>query len=304
MSLEVVNLDKCFSDKEKGLKQVLKSVSFTAGNGRITGLIGKNGSGKTTTFHCILRFIEYSGDIRLDGEEITKDTYNRIGYLPEERSLMSKLTVYEQVRFLSRLKGMSDRSIKEEFPKWMDRLGVVGMPNDKIKSLSKGNQQKVQLIATLMHRPDFIILDEPFSGLDPVNTDVLKQVILEEQRRGAIIIFSDHSMSNVSELCDDVIMINDGKIVLNGPIQQVRESYGLTRIRVRCALSVAELKALPHVLSARQLKDGSAELRIDDEKSGAAIFDCISRGSYVRTFDHEPPTLDEIFKEKAGGENE
>ena len=162
----------------------------------------------------------------------------------------------------------------------------------------------MQLIATLIHKPDFIILDEPFSGLDPLNTDILKKVIFDEQRRGATIIFSDHSMSNVSELCDDVVMINDGRIVLNGPIQQVRDSYGLTRIIVRCALSTEELRAIPHVLSADKRKDGGVELRIEDEKYGSEIFNFISKGSYVRTFDHEPPTLDEIFKEKAGEKNE
>lgn len=304
MSLEIANLNKHFADKQLGQKHVLKDVTFNAENGRIVGLIGKNGSGKTTTFHCILKFIKYDGLIRLDGKEINENTYNRIGYLPEERSLMPKLTVYEQVRFLARLKGMSNQSIKDEFPKWMDRLGVVGKPNDKIKSLSKGNQQKVQLIATLIHKPDFIILDEPFSGLDPLNTDILKKVIFDEQRRGATIIFSDHSMSNVSELCDDVVMINDGRIVLNGPIQQVRDSYGLTRIIVRCALSTEELRAVPHVLSADKRKDGGVELRIEDEKYGSEIFNFISKGSYVRTFDHEPPTLDEIFKEKASEKNE
>lgn len=159
MSLEIANLNKHFADKQLGQKHVLKDVTFNAENGRIVGLIGKNGSGKTTTFHCILKFIKYDGLIRLDGKEINENTYNRIGYLPEERSLMPKLTVYEQVRFLARLKGMSNQSIKDEFPKWMDRLGVVGKPNDKIKSLSKGNQQKVQLIATLIHKPDFIILE-------------------------------------------------------------------------------------------------------------------------------------------------
>lgn len=303
MSLEIANLNKHFADKQLGQKHVLKDVTFNAENGRIVGLIGKNGSGKTTTFHCILKFIKYDGLIRLDGKEINENTYNRIGYLPEERSLMPKLTAYEQVRFLARLKGMSNQSIKDEFPKWMDRLDVVGKPNDKIKSLSKGNQQKVQLIATLIHKPDFIILDEPFSGLDPLNTDILKKVIFDEQRRGATIIFSDHSMSNVSELCDDVVMINDGRIVLNGPIQQVRDSYGLTRIIVRCALSTEELRAVPHVLSAEKRKDGGVELRIEDEKYGSEIFNFISKGSYVRTFDHEPPTLDEIFKEKAGEKN-
>lgn len=152
--------------------------------------MGKNGAGKTTIFHSILRFLEYSGDIQLDGKAISQETYKEIGYLPEERSLMPKLTIYEQVRYLANLKGMSTAEVKE-------KLQVKGKLIDKIKSLSKGNQQKVQLIITMIHEPKLIILDEPFSGLDPVNTEVLKQVIFEEKERDATIIFSDHVMTNV-----------------------------------------------------------------------------------------------------------
>ena len=141
---------------------------------------------------------------------------------------MPKLTIFEQVRYLAALKGMSTAEVKEKLPTWMEKLQVKGKLTDKIKSLSKGNQQKVQLIITLIHEPKLIILDEPFSGLDPVNTEVLKQVIFEEKERGATIIFSDHVMTNVEELCDDLLMIRDGSVVLSGPVQEVRNSYGKT----------------------------------------------------------------------------
>lgn len=293
--LKITNLNKSF-----GSKNVLKNISFSAPAGKITGFIGKNGSGKTTTFHSILNFIDYSGNITFNDKRIDENSYANIGYLPEERSLMPKLTVYSQVKYLANLKGMSTTEVKSELPKWLDRLQVVGKMNDKIKSLSKGNQQKIQLIATLIHKPDLIILDEPFSGLDPVNTDLLKQVIFAEQARGATIIFSDHSMNNVEELCDNVIMINNGLKVLDGSIQDVRESFGLTRIFVRTPMTETELASLPHVISVNLTKNGSYRLVIDDEQAGKELYSLLTKGEYIRTFNQEAPTLDEIFKMKAG----
>ena len=293
--LKITNLNKSF-----GSKNVLKNISFSAPAGKITGFIGKNGSGKTTTFHSILNFIDYSGNITFNNKRIDENSYANIGYLPEERSLMPKLTVYSQVKYLANLKGMSTTEVKSELPKWLDRLQVVGKMNDKIKSLSKGNQQKIQLIATLIHKPDLIILDEPFSGLDPVNTDLLKQVILAEQERGATIIFSDHSMNNVEELCDNVIMINNGLKVLDGSIQDVRESFGLTRIFVRTPMTETELANLPHVISVNLTKNGSYRLVIDNEQAGKELYSLLTKGEYIRTFNQEAPTLDEIFKMKVG----
>ncbi|WP_416437436.1 ABC transporter ATP-binding protein [Ligilactobacillus salivarius] len=293
--LKITNLNKSF-----GSKNVLKNISFSAPAGKITGFIGKNGSGKTTTFHSILNFIDYSGNITFNNKRIDENSYANIGYLPEERSLMPKLTVYSQVKYLANLKGMSTTEVKSELPKWLDRLQVVGKMNDKIKSLSKGNQQKIQLIATLIHKPDLIILDEPFSGLDPVNTDLLKQVILAEQERGATIIFSDHSMNNVEELCDNIIMINNGLKVLDGSIQDVRESFGLTRIFVRTPMTETELANLPHVISVNLTKNGSYRLVIDDEQAGKELYSLLTKGEYIRTFNQEAPTLDEIFKMKVG----
>ncbi|ETA74947.1 ABC transporter ATP-binding protein [Ligilactobacillus equi] len=295
--LEVKNLNKYF-----GKQQVLKEVTFQVASGSIMGLIGKNGSGKTTTFHCALNFLDYQGQIRLNGEKISKESYEKIGYLPEERSLMPKLTVFDQVRYLANLKGISTSQVQKQLPLWMERLQVVGKIDDKIKSLSKGNQQKIQLIATLLHQPDFIILDEPFSGLDPVNTEILKQVILSEQARGATIIFSDHSMNNVEELCDDVVMINQGQVVLDGPIQSVRESFGLSRLFVRAGLTAAELAKLPGVAEVNLEKSGAYRLELSDPSQGQTIFQILAAQGPIRTFDQQPPTLDEIFKLKAGVE--
>ena len=295
--LEIQNLEKSF-----GQKQVLFGVDFKAESGQILGLIGKNGAGKTTIFHSILRFLEYSGRISFEGKAISQDTYREIGYLPEERSLMPKLTVYEQVRYLANLKGVSSAVVREKLPQWMERLQVKGKLTDKIKSLSKGNQQKVQLIITLLHEPNLIILDEPFSGLDPVNTEILKQVIIEEKERGATIIFSDHVMTNVEELCDKIIMLRDGKVILDGSVQEVRNRYGKTRLFVSSPLSQAELEALPHVSRASLTNQGPWRLILDDETAGKDLFDLLTKGQYIATFDQQAPTIDEIFKLESGVE--
>ena len=295
--LEIQNLEKSF-----GQKQVLFGVDFKAESGQILGLIGKNGAGKTTIFHSILRFLEYSGNITFDKQPISQETYRKIGYLPEERSLMPKLTVYEQVRYLANLKGVSSAVVREKLPQWMERLQVKGKLTDKIKSLSKGNQQKVQLIITLLHEPNLIILDEPFSGLDPVNTEILKQVIIEEKERGATIIFSDHVMTNVEELCDKIIMLRDGKVILDGSVQEVRNRYGKTRLFVSSALSQAELEELPHVSRASLTNQGTWRLILDDETAGKDLFDLLTKGQYIETFDQQAPTIDEIFKLESGVE--
>ena len=295
--LEIQNLEKSF-----GQKQVLFGVDFRAESGQILGLIGKNGAGKTTIFHSILRFLEYSGNITFDKQPISQETYRKIGYLPEERSLMPKMTVYEQVRYLANLKGVPNAVVKEKLPQWMERLQVKGKVTDKIKSLSKGNQQKVQLIITLLHEPNLIILDEPFSGLDPVNTEILKRVIIEEKERGATIIFSDHVMTNVEELCDDVVMIRDGKVILDGSVQEVRNQYGKTRLFVSSSLSQTELEALPHVTKASLTNQGTWRLVLDDEAAGKELFDLLTKGQYIETFDQQAPTIDEIFKLESGVE--
>lgn len=285
--------------KNYGKKQVLKGMSFEIPSSSIYGLVGKNGAGKTTLFHAILNFVIYSGTITLDGKPLTTETNAQIGYLPEERSLMPKLTVFDQVRYLASLKGMSRKEVTEKLPLWMEKLAVKGKMTDKIKSLSKGNQQKIQLIITLIHEPDLIILDEPFSGLDPVNTALLKEIILAEKERGATIIFSDHVMTNVEELCDGLVMISDGQVALNGSIQAIRESFGRTRLFVSKDVPRERLENLPHVRSISETKANTWRLVLDDEAAGPELFQLISGGHYLATFDQQAPTIDEIFKMKA-----
>ena len=281
-------------------KEVLKGISFDCKPGQITGLIGKNGSGKTTLFHSILHFLKKKKKITLNGKDFSSEDYNIVGYLPEERSLMPKLTVLEQVRYLASLKGMSNSDIKSALPKWMDKLQVVGKMNDKIKSLSKGNQQKVQMIATMIHQPQILILDEPFSGLDPVNVDLMKEIILEQAKRGATIIFSDHNMDNVERLCDKVVMINQGQLVLNGTIQEIRDSYPKEYLYLKkSGLNKEQVASLPGCESYIQRHDGIWAIKLVDEKYGPEIFKLLTQGEYIPTFSQEAPTLDQIFKMEA-----
>lgn len=295
LMLTIKQLNKSF-----GNKQVLYDVNFTAQDGHILGLIGKNGSGKTTIFHSILKFVEYSGDISIDGHPFGAGDYNSVGYLPEERSLLPKFKIKQQIKFLARLKGMDDKEIDKLLADWMSRLEVKGKVDDKIKSLSKGNQQKVQMIATLIHNPQLIILDEPFSGLDPLNVEIMKREILNQKSKGATVIFSDHNMSNVEELCDDVVMIDNGKVVLNGNTYDVRNKFGLTRIYVRTSMAIEDLAKIEGVEKAELLNDGRIKLYLTSAEYGYTIFDILSQGKYIQTFDQEPPTLNEIFKQKSG----
>lgn len=288
--------------KRFGELQALNDVNFNVEKGEIMGLIGQNGAGKSTTFHSILSFIHYDGTINWDGQPITEAVFNQIGYLPEERSLMPKMTIEQQILYLAQLKGQSARKIRSEIDDWMARFEVKGKKTDKIKSLSKGNQQKVQLICTLIHHPSLIILDEPFSGLDPVNVDLLEQAILNAKREGAAIIFSSHDMGNVEALCDQLVMLRKGDMVLHGEIRAIRDQFGKSEIFVTTPWSDAELQQLPHVIKVTSLSNQRYLLRVDDPEAGREIFQRLSHGEYIEEFSQQPPTLDEIFRIKAGND--
>ncbi|WP_203651460.1 ABC transporter ATP-binding protein [Secundilactobacillus yichangensis] len=293
--LKIEHLSKRFSDLT-----ALNDVTYNVKKGEILGLIGQNGAGKSTTFHSILSFIHYDGQISWDDQPINEQVFDQIGYLPEERSLMPKMTVEQQVLYLARLKGKSAKQIKPAIDQWMKRFEVKGKKTDKIKSLSKGNQQKIQLICTLIHRPSLIILDEPFSGLDPVNVDILEQAILNAKKEGAAIIFSSHDMGNVEALCDELVMMRQGEMVLHGEIRAIRDEFGKNEIFVTTDWSTAALSQLPHVVEVTMLSHNRYRLRVDDPAAGKQIFQRLSNGEYIEEFSQQPPTLDEIFRLKAG----
>lgn len=297
--LKITDVQKNFGDLK-----ALDDVSFDVNDGHILGLIGQNGAGKSTTFHSILNFLHYQGTITWNGQPITEENFNQIGYLPEERSLMPKLTVEQQIVYLARLKGKTAKEIRPQIDIWLQKFAVKGTKKDKIKDLSKGNQQKVQLICTLIHHPQLIILDEPFSGLDPVNSDLLKKAIFEAKDQGAAIIFSSHDMENVEELCDSLVMLRNGQVVLKGTVRQVRQEFGRTRIFVTTDWTKEQLEQLPHVIKVESQEEKRFVLRLDDETAGKEIFDELTHGQYIEEFNQQPPTLNEIFRLKAGAKNE
>lgn len=294
--LAVTHISKSF-----GTVKALNDVSFDVHDGEIMGLIGQNGAGKSTTFHSILNFLSFDGQITWNGQPLTAADYDQIGYLPEERSLMSKLTISQQIIYLAKLKDQPANVTKPKIADWMARFAVKGQPSDKINKLSKGNQQKVQLICTLIHDPQLIILDEPFSGLDPVNADLLKQAILDAKKRGATIIFSSHDMSNVEEVCDSLVMLRNGEAVLNGQLDAVREQFGRTRLFLTTDWSAEQLAALNGVTTVKALGPHRYRLKLANAEVGPAIFEQVSGGHYIQEFSQQPPTLDEIFRTEAGG---
>lgn len=262
--------------KQFGTLKALSDVNFTVAQGEIMGLIGQNGSGKSTTFHSILNFLKYDGQISWNNAPITEAVFDEIGYLPEERSLMPKLTVEQQIIYLARLKNQSAKLIRPQIDGWLKKFSVKGKRTDKIKDLSKGNQQKVQLICTLIHRPKLLILDEPFSGLDPVNVDLLEQAIIEAKQQGTAIIFSSHDMGNVEALCDRLLMLKLGKVVLNGRIEDVRNQFGKDRLFVTTDWEEQRLKQLEHVVEVTRLADKKYLLKLDDPVAGRAIFHALT----------------------------
>ena len=284
--------------KQFGDKIAVENLDMTVEDGSIMGLIGQNGAGKTTTFRMILDFIKSdSGLITWNGKPITQDVKQGIGFLPEERGLYQKMTVEEQILYFAELHGMKRDEARKELVTWMDKLEVVGKITDKVQTLSKGNAQKVQFIATLIHRPNFLILDEPFTGLDPVNTSLLMNEIKTLKENGAAIIFSSHNMSGVELLSDNLTMLKKGKVVLQGDIYGIRNSFGRTQVYVESELADTTLSAIAGVKTIE--KQGAGRLiHIADEAVGHDIFKKVSETGYVQAFVQAPPTLDEIFRKE------
>ncbi len=227
MKLEVKNITKSFGDKE-----VLKGISFSAEGGKALGLLGRNGAGKTTTIRILMDvFHGDSGEILLDGKPFEPRKV-QIGYLPEERGLYPKREILEQMVYLARLRGLSKSQAEKNARKWLDRLQVDADEKKLLETLSKGNQQKVQLASTLVCDPDMVILDEPFSGLDPVNSQILQEVVKELIAEGKIVLFSSHQMSYVEEFCQEIVIINHGEIVLQGNLEAVKREFGENQLVV------------------------------------------------------------------------
>ena len=300
--LEAKHLTKTFGDLV-----AVNDVSFTVEPATIMGMIGQNGSGKTTIFRMLLDFLhpEKGGTVTWNGMPVSNQVRNIVGYLPEERGLYENMTIQDQVIYFARLRGMERDEIIERLEFWMEKFAVKGKVTDKIKTLSKGNQQKVQVIGTLIHEPKLLILDEPFSGLDPVNAELLQNGIMELKAKGSSIIFSSHNMNNVEAMCDKLLMIHNGNKVLYGGVHEVRESFGRTRLFIETEdFTLEELKALPGVTSATEEYPNNHVLHLEDASYGKELYQIITKGQYIAKFVQLPPTLEEIFKTKAGEHHE
>jgi ABC-2 type transport system ATP-binding protein len=281
--------------KKFGNYTASNNTSFSVKQGTIFGLLGPNGAGKTTLIRMICNiFSPDEGEIILFDEKMSPHLQNRIGYLPEERGLYKKIKVLEQIAYFGELKGMThkDAIISARF--WLEKMGAIGWENKKIEELSKGMQQKIQFISTVVHSPDFLILDEPFSGFDPINTELLKNIILEMRANGKTIILSTHIMSQVEEMCDEVCMINKGNMVLNGKVSDIRKSYQKNTIHLEFSgeLNLSKFENMKIISQS----EGNAVLKMldsdfDKNKFLAEIISQVELSKFLI----ETPNMHEIF---------
>ena len=293
--LKIENVTKYYGDF-----LAVKNLSFEVNEGEIFGLLGVNGAGKTTTFRMITGLLDKTeGTITLDGKPIDYNATDKIGFLTEERSLLTKLTVKEQALFYGQLKGMTKRQVETELDRLLERFHILEYKDRKIKELSKGNQQKVQFIMSILHSPKLLILDEPFSGLDPINVELFKEVILEYKNEGRMIIFSSHRMDHVEYFCEKLLILVKGETVLKGSLKDIKDEYKKKNIRIIGDVKKEELLKIDGVLKVE--KTGvEYVVSIEEKKYVKNVFDYVKRQNNIEKFIVEEPTLNEIFIEKVG----
>jgi ABC-2 type transport system ATP-binding protein len=292
---------------------VLKDISFTVNSGAAFGYLGRNGSGKTTTIRIIMDIFKAdSGEVLIDSVPNTKAKL-KIGYLPEERGLYPKKNICDQMVYLGELRGMAAKDARKSAQRLLEKLDAGQYFKKRLDTLSKGNQQKIQLAIALLNDPDIVILDEPFSGLDPVNAKILKDIVTETVSAGKTVVFSSHQMASVEEICDDIALINGGEIVLSGSLKKIKKAYPRNRVLLvpesdhydallRFVGGGGEIKKF--VADFRQEKNGCI-VTLTDEKAKTALFNAISDANVsLDAFSVVEPTLEEIFVEKAGDVHE
>lgn len=295
MGLKVENIKKCFGDK-----LAVDNISFEMNNPGVFGLLGTNGAGKTTTIRMMLGIIKKdSGEITWNGKDVERKNVN-FGYLPEERGIYPKTKIYEQLIYFAELRGMKKQDACKQIDYWMSRLKVEEYKNMQAEKLSKGNQQKIQFISAILHDPELIVLDEPFSGLDPVNTELLKDVILELVEKGKYIIMSSHQMTSIEEFCSDVVIINKGKTVLKGNLKEIKNSYPAKRLEINVNENITSYinEAGMHI---EKNIDNNYEITIENEEQAHALIKkLIEQGIKLDKFELKKPSLNDIFIEKVG----
>ena len=281
--------------KKYGNLTAVDNLSFTVNDGCIFGLLGLNGAGKTTTFRMILGLLDdYTGNITIDNEHINYKISDKIGFLTEERSLLTKMTVHDQIIYYGVLKSLTEPVIEKRLDYWLERFGITEYKNRKIKELSKGNQQKVQFISSIINEPKLLILDEPFSGLDPINVELFKSVILELKKKGTSIIFSSHRMEHVELFCEELVVLVKGKSVLQGKLSEIKKNYKKKNIYVVGDINPEEIKKLAGVLDIS--KEGEEYIiSVESMDYVSKIFKSIAKYDNILKFSVEDPSLNEIF---------
>ncbi len=295
MGLTIKNVNKSYGDKK-----VVDNISLEINKPGVYGLLGTNGAGKTTTIRMLLGILKKdSGEINWNGKEVQRKHVN-FGYLPEERGVYPKVNVYTQLMYFAKLKGMKEEKADEAIKYWMKRLEVEEYMNMTAEKLSKGNQQKIQFITAVVHDPELIVLDEPFSGLDPVNTEIIRNVILELIKKGKYIIMSAHQMSVVEEFCTDILILNKGKTVLQGNLKQIKDSYKANKIYISTKQDIKEYVNELN-LNIYLEKDNEYEIDIKEEEEGYKLFNLLAKNNVqVEKFEIRKPSLHDIFIEKVG----
>ena len=293
MILELKNIEKSF-----GEKKVLTGVSFKAEGGKAFGLLGRNGAGKTTSIRILMDvFPANSGDVLMDGKPIDYRKVG-IGYLPEERGLYPKKTIIDQLTYFAELKGMSHKAAVKSVDYWLERLGMMEYRNKRLDTLSKGNQQKIQLVTALAHDPDIVILDEPFSGLDPVNAMLLKDVVKEQISKGKIVLFSSHQMSYIEEFCDSIAILNAGKVALHGDLHDIKRDYPRDRLVVRT--EYPEQIQTDFGTACKVMENGALLIQLSSPEEKKAVMSRLVEHYDIDEVKVYEPSLNDIFVEYAG----
>lgn len=297
--LKVKNIKKTYGDLV-----AVDQLSFEVKDGEIFGLLGENGAGKTTTFRMIMGLLETeSGEILLNNKKIDYSITDQIGFVTEERSLLTKMTVKEQILYYGALKGMTDAKILKELKYWLKKFEIEEYENKKIKELSKGNQQKIQFISAVIHHPKLLILDEPFTGLDPINVKLLKDAVYELKKEGCSIIFSSHQMEHIEEFCEKLIILVKGKVILEGYLKDIKKSYGIKKVIIKGKnIDMSKLKKIKGIDNIKVTNE-EIIINISNEKTVEQIFNSIKKYEILK-FEALEPSLNEIFIEKVGNSHE
>lgn len=297
MKLELKSIEKSF-----GEKHVLTDVCFTAEGGKAFGLLGRNGAGKTTTIRIIMNvFGADSGEVLLDGKPLDYKEIG-IGYLPEERGLYPKKRIIDQLAYFAELKGLGHKEAIAAADRWLVRLGMMEYRNKRLDTLSKGNQQKIQLVTALAHDPKIVILDEPFSGLDPVNAMLLKDVVREQIAAGKIVLFSSHQMSYIEEFCDSIAIIHQGRVVLHGDLADIKHSYARDKLVVTSPS--ADRICMDFGATATALRNNTVLIRLESPEEKQAVMRRLAENYELDGVKVYEPSLNDIFVEYASEEEE